>query len=323
MTIRIQRNLALLSLGLFLLKIYAWYVTHSVTILTDALEYTVNVIMGFLGLYSLILSAKPRDENHPYGHGKVQFVTSAIEGALIFISGIVIIYEAVAQFVEAKPLHKLDVGIWLLISTGIINYFFGRYAANQGKLNRSMVLQSAGQHLISDAYATAAISGGALLILLTNWLWLDSLVALVFAVVTIITGYKVMRKSMAGIMDEADEDIIQEVVTFMQQHRKAHWIDLHNLRVIQYGEVLHIDAHITFPWYYTVAQSDEQIHALEDYVTEHFGNNVEFFIHVDGCMNYQCKLCALQNCPQRKDDFVAQITWNLQNVRKDAKHGLS
>jgi cation diffusion facilitator family transporter len=322
MNIRIQRNLAFLSLGLFIFKIYAWYVTHSVTILTDALEYTVNVIMGFLGIYSLILSAKPRDENHPYGHGKVQFVTSAIEGALIFISGLFIIYEAVAQYVEAKPLQKLDVGIWLLLGTGIVNYVFGRYAATKGKQNRSIVLQSAGQHLMSDAYATAAISGGVLVIMFTHWLWMDSLVALVFALVTIITGYKVMRKSMAGIMDEADEELILEVVSFMQQHRKEHWIDLHNLRVIQYGEVLHIDAHITFPWYYTVAQSDEQIHALEDYVTEHFGNKVEFFIHVDGCMTYQCKLCALQNCPHRKNEFEALITWNLQNVRKDAKHGL-
>jgi len=321
MSIWIQRYIAILAVLLFLVKIYAWYLTHSVTILTDALESIVNVIAGFIGLYSVILAAKPRDSNHPYGHGKVQFVTSAVEGALIIIAGLFIIYEAIVRLFETKPLHKLDIGVWLILATGLINFFVGRYAVNQGKKQRSIVVESAGQHLLSDAYSTAGIAVGISILLITKWLWLDSVVAMVFAIIISVTGYKVLRRSMAGIMDEADEKLLKEVIDFLQHNRKDQWVDLHNLRVIQYGEVLHIDTHISLPWYYSVAQAEKEIHGLEDLVKTHFGNKVEFFIHIDGCMPYQCNLCALQGCPERKEAFTKQIEWTLQNVQRDEKHG--
>jgi cation diffusion facilitator family transporter len=320
MSIRIQRYIAILAVLLFLIKIYAWYLTHSVTILTDALESTVNVIAGFIGLYSVILAAKPRDSNHPYGHGKVQFVTSAIEGLLIIIAGLLIIYEAIMQLMVTKPLQKLDIGIWLILVTGLVNFFVGRYAISQGKKQRSVVVESAGQHLMSDAYSTAGIVIGIGMLLITKWLWLDSAIALVFAVIISVTGYRVLRRSMAGIMDEADETLLKEVIDFLQNNRKDQWVDLHNLRVIQYGEVLHIDTHISLPWYYSVAQAEKEIHDLEELVKTHFGNKVEFFIHIDGCLPFQCNLCALQGCPERKEAFIQQVQWNLQNVQRNEKH---
>src|SRR6185312_1752787 len=123
--IRIQRYIAVLSVVLFLGKLCAWYLTHSVTVFTDAMESTVNVVTGFVGLYSVILSAKPRDTNHPYGHGKVEFISSAIEGALIMIAGILIIYEAIHQLLEPKVLQKLDVGLFIIVVTGVLNFLMG------------------------------------------------------------------------------------------------------------------------------------------------------------------------------------------------------
>jgi len=321
MSIRIQRYIALLSLVLFLAKIYAWYLTGSVTVLTDALESIVNVIAGFIGLYSVILAAKPRDTNHPYGHGKVQFVTSAVEGCLIIIAGLFIIYEAIFHLYEPRQLQKLDIGTLVILSTGMINFFAGRYAVSNGKQYRSIVIESAGKHLLSDAYGTVGIAIGVSLIWITKWMLLDSIVALVFAVIIIVTGYKVLRRSMGGIMDEADEALIKEVVGFLQENRRPQWVDLHNLRVIQYGEVLHIDTHLTLPWYYTVLEADTEIHLLEEKVKKHFGNKVEFFIHIDSCMPYQCKLCAMPDCKERKELFQKQVPWNIENVQKDSKHG--
>lgn len=321
MPIRLQRYIAILSVVLFIGKLWAWYLTHSVTILTDALESTANVIAGFIGLYSVILAAKPRDLNHPYGHGKAEFVSSAVEGALIFIAGLMIIYEAVNQLLEPRPLHKLDVGIYITVVTGILNLFVGLYAIKTGKKHRSLIVESAGRHLMTDAYSTFAIVVGLILLLFTGWQWLDSVVALIFAVFIIVTGYKVIRRSLAGIMDEADEKLLKEVITVMQQNRKPQWIDLHNLRVIQYGDVLHIDAHMTLPWYYEVRDAESEIHAVEDLIKVHFGDKVELFIHIDACMPYQCKLCALMKCPVRQEDFKAQQQWTLENVWSDAKHG--
>jgi cation diffusion facilitator family transporter len=321
MPVRLQRYIAFLSVILFIGKLWAWYLTHSVTVLTDALESTVNVIAGFIGLYSIILAAKPRDANHPYGHGKAEFVSSAVEGSLIFIAGLMIIYEAVDQLIDPKLLHKLDVGIYITGAAGVINFLAGIYAEREGKKHRSLIVESAGKHLKSDAYSTFAIIVGLILLLVTGWQWLDSVVALIFSIVILVTGYKLVRRSLAGIMDEADEKILTDVIKTLQQYRKPQWIDLHNLRVIQYGDVLHIDAHMTLPWYYQVRDAEREIHALEELIKEHYANKVEMFIHIDACMPYQCHLCAVPECPVRQEALQAQLPWTLENVLYDAKHG--
>jgi divalent metal cation (Fe/Co/Zn/Cd) transporter len=131
----------------------------------------------------------------------------------------------------------------------------------------------------------------------------------------------VLRRSLAGIMDEADEKLLKNVVEMLQKRRKPQWIDLHNLRVIQYGDVLHVDAHMTLPWYYRVADAEKEINSLENLIKEHFGDQVELFIHIDGCMPYSCRLCAVQNCPVRQHDFEGQVPWTLENVWANKKHG--
>ena len=321
MTIRLQRYIAILSVILFLGKIWAWYITHSVIILTDALESIVNVIAGFIGLYSVILAAKPRDLNHPYGHGKVEFVSAAIEGSLITFAGIAIIYEAVHLLLNPEPIRKLDVGIYITGTAGLINYLVGIYAVKLGKQNRSLTVEAAGNHLNTDAYSTLAMVIGFLLLLFTGWSWLDSVVAIIFALIIIITGYRLVRRSMAGIMDEADERMLAQVIEVLQKNRQPQWIDLHNLRVIQYGDIMHIDAHMTLPWYYEVRQAEQEIHALEKLIQDNFGGKVEMFIHIDACMPYSCKLCALSECNVRQAPFQHQIVWTPANVRVDSKHG--
>lgn len=321
MPVRIQRYIAILSVVLLIIKLWAWSLTHSVAILTDALESTVNVITGFFGLYSVILAAKPRDTNHPFGHGKVEFISAGIEGSLIILSGFFIIYEAIHQLLHSAMPQQLNVGIWLTLGSGAVNFAFGRYAVSEGKKYRSATIESAGRHLLTDAYSTIAIVLGLGLLLLTKWAWLDSAVALCFSLVIIINGYKVLRRSLAGIMDEADETLIRSVIQVMEKHRKPQWIDLHNMRVIQYGDVVHMDAHMTMPWYYRVADAEKEIHEVEDIIRANFGSKVEVFIHTDACMPYSCKLCALDNCPVRQEAFKELLTWNIDNAWADAKHG--
>jgi len=136
--VRIQRYIALLSVVLFIGKMLAWYLTHSVTVLTDALESIVNVIAGFLGLFSITLAAIPRDTNHPYGHGKAEFLSSAVEGTLIIISGLVIIYEATLNLLKPHLPEQLSTGLLLIITCGAINFLAGKYAETKGRKNNSM-----------------------------------------------------------------------------------------------------------------------------------------------------------------------------------------
>jgi cation diffusion facilitator family transporter len=321
--VRIQRYIAFLSVVLFAGKLIAWYLTHSVTVLTDALEGTVNMATGFLGLYAIILASKPRDTNHPYGHGKAEFLSSAVEGTLISVAGVTIVYEAIHRLFTPHELDRLDTGLIIVGVAGVINFLAGTYAEAQGKKNNSLILISAGKHLKTDAYSTVAVLVGLGVIMATanKWPWLDSAIALLFALNIMITGYKVLRRSVSGIMDEMDMKLLAEVIELLQKNRAPQWVDLHNLRVIHYGNMMHVDAHMTLPWYYTVARADEEIHAVEKLINTHFNCKVEVFIHIDGCKPYQCKLCALQNCDVRQEPFYAQMEWTVANMWPDEKHG--
>jgi cation diffusion facilitator family transporter len=317
-----QKIVAVVGVSLFVIKIIAWYLTDSVAILTDALESVVNVTAGFIGLYSLYLSAQPRDANHPYGHGKVEFVSAAIEGTLIAIAGFIIIYEAIRSLRFPHQLAKLDYGIILVAITAVINYAVGYYAIKKGQKNNSLALVASGKHLQSDTYSTIGIIVGLLLILVTNLVWLDSVVALIFAFIIIFTGYKILRGSIAGIMDEADEELLKRVVALLQASRRPNWIDLHNLRIIKYGSTLHIDCHLTVPWYLTVKEGHDEVNEMEKLIDDSFGRSIETFVHTDPCAEFSCKLCTKRDCLVRRQDFEKQLDWTQTNIADNSRHRL-
>lgn len=317
-----QKIVAIVGVALFLIKLIAWYITNSVAILTDALESTINVISGFIGLYSLYLSSLPKDKNHPYGHGKAEFVSAAIEGTLISVAGIVIVYEAINNLKHPHPIGQLDYGIFLVAITALVNYILGFVAVKKGKTNNSLALIASGRHLQSDTYSTLGIIAGLILLSITKIAWLDSIVALIFAAIIMITGYKIIRNSLAGIMDEADEELLKKLVNLLQNSRGENWIDLHNLRIIKYGSTIHVDCHITVPWYLNVNEAHVEIASLEELAKSHFGSSVELFVHTDGCMEFSCKICSKSDCPVRKHDFVRKINWTVENISSNNKHSL-
>jgi cation diffusion facilitator family transporter len=321
--IRVQYYIVGVAILLLVLKMIAWYLTGSIAVLTDALESIVNLISGFVGLYSLKFSAKPRDSNHPYGHGKVEFISAGIEGTLITIAGFYIIYEAALSFLYPDPLERLDIGILLIGISGAFNYIFGWWAYNTGKKNDSLALQASGKHLQTDTYTTIGIILGLGLILFTDILWLDGAVAILFAVIIMRTGFKILRKAVAGIMDETDEELLEELISFLQQNREPKWIDLHNLRIIKYGRILHVDCHLTLPWYLTVKEAHAELDKIEALITDKFGDRIEIFIHTDYCMKFSCRICQVQNCDVRQHPFEEEISWSIENVASDGKHKLN
>jgi cation diffusion facilitator family transporter len=321
--LRVQKWVAVVSVLLLALKLLAYYSTHSVSILTDALESIVNVAAGFIGLYSLYIAAKPRDWDHPYGHGKAEFLSSAIEGTLIGSAGAIILYKAIQHLITPAEIHKLDFGIWLVSATAIVNFVLGYYCLVTGKKNNSLALTASGKHLQSDTLSTAGIVIGLLLLRITGQKWIDSAVAIVFAVYIMFTGYKILRHSIAGIMDEADEKLLNRMVTLLNNNRRENWVDLHNLRVIKYGSVLHLDSHLTVPWYLNVHEAHIEIDALGELVRKEFGESLEMFVHSDGCMPFSCKICTKQDCKERKNNFEQKVEWTLENISRNKKHGLN
>ncbi|HMU72584.1 MAG TPA: cation diffusion facilitator family transporter, partial [Ferruginibacter sp.] len=301
--LKIQKRIAALSVLLFLVKAVAWYLTGSVAILTDAFESIVNVVAGFIGVYSLYVSAKPIDRDHPYGHGKAEFISAAIEGTMISIAGVIIIYEAVNNLLHPHELKKLDYGIILTAATALINYAAGYFCVRIGKKNNSLALISSGKHLQSDTWTTLGIVCGLILMLVTKLAWIDSVVAILFALFIIYTGYTILRSSVAGIMDEADMALQEKLVQTLNANRRPNWIDLHNLRIIKYGSRLHLDCHLTVPWYLNVHEAHREIDALSNLVKNEFGESVELFVHSDGCLDFSCRICTLADCTVRKHAF--------------------
>ena len=318
--LRLQRWIAIASAFLLIVKFTAYYITHSVAILTDALESIVNVVAGFIGLYSLYVSAKPRDEDHPYGHGKAEFVSAAVEGTLIFSAGGIIIYNAIRNLFLPQVLQKIDLGIYLVGATAIINWILGFFSLQQGKKNNSLALIASGKHLQTDTYSTLGIIVGLILISITGRTWIDSAVAIGFGFFIIYTGYKIIRGSLAGIMDEADMVLLKRMVSILNANRRDAWVDLHNLRVIKYGNILHVDCHLTVPWYFNINQAHEEIDVLAGFIRKDFGESLELFVHSDGCEYFQCPICDKKACPVRQHPFEKEIIWTVDNILQNQKH---
>jgi cation diffusion facilitator family transporter len=320
--IRMQQWVVVVSLVLFMAKLAAWFLTHSVAILTDALESIVNILAAFIGLYSLQVAARPRDEDHPYGHGKAEYISAAVEGILITLAGLLIIYKAVQNIFYPKPVHELDWGILLVAITAIVNYFLGEICERTGKKNNSMALTASGKHLKSDTFTTAGIVVGLVLLYFTHAVWIDSAVALLFALVIIFTGFRILRSSAEGIMDKADQLLLTQVIAALEEGRRENWVDLHNLRILKYGNILHLDCHLTVPWYLNVHEAHTEIDHLGNIVKEKFGESVELFVHTDGCLDFSCSVCSKKDCTVRKQEMKQRITWNLKNVLSNKKHGV-
>jgi len=319
----VQQWITALSVILFAAKIIAYYFTNSLAILSDALESIVNVLAGFIGLYSLYIAAKPKDIGHPYGHGKAEFISAATEGGLIVASGVLILYEAITNLIHSKPLEKLDAGLWVVAATAVINFIAGLICINIGKRNNSLALHSSGKHLIVDTYSTLTIIAALIIILFTKFFLLDKIVACVLSVVIIFNGYSIIRKSIAGIMDEADMKLLERMLKVLNENRRPDWIDIHNLRIIKYGNVLHIDCHLTVPFYLNVLEAHDEVDILKQKIIAEFGESIEMFVHTDGSYPVSCALQYNKNGKTNQPEFEQLKEWTLENVMKNERHGVA
>jgi cation diffusion facilitator family transporter len=319
-SIAFQKWIAAVGIILFIGKIIAWKMTNSDSVFSDAMESIVNIISAFLGLYALYLGGKPRDENHPYGHGKVEFVTSAIEGSLISIAGVMIIYEGTNSLISGKILNKIDWGIWIIAATAIANYVLGYISIQKGKAENSIVLISSGKHLQSDTFSTLGVVVSLVLVYFTNLVWIDSIVALGLGFYIITIGYKIIRQSLSGIMDEADPEMLGRLADFLNQNRKPEWIDVHNMKIQQFGSKLHIDAHITLPWYFELRTAHNEMEEMIKLIAENTERTVEFNFHMDDCKPTSCPICDIADCPVRQHILVKKVEWTGENISQPDKH---
>jgi len=290
---------------------------------SDALESIMNIVASLFALYSIYIASKPKDLNHPYGHGKIEFFALGFEGALILVTGIWILYKSIGSFFIHTSLQEALPGALLVGTTGLINLTLGLYLIKKSKSLKSITLYAEGKHILSDTISGFGIVLGLIIIYFTSYYIVDSVISLVLGLWMLINGYSLIRRSVAGLMDEADEIRVKEIVRVLERNRYDNWVDIHNLRAQTYGENIHIDAHITLPYYFDLREMGNEIQTLKLLVNKALNTEVELFLQADPCDPECCSYCRKLNCPVRSEPKTRDIIWNYERLVLNQKHYLT
>ena len=321
-----QKVIAIVGVSLLALKFFAYYLTGSVAILTDALESIVNVIAAFVGLFALYISAQPADKSHPFGHGKVEIISASVEATMIMVAGAMIIYESIQSFVNPGEISDLDIGLVLVAFAALVNFLVGRIAIRKGEKNRSPALVASGRHLCSDTISSVGILIGLFVVYIAMALgydarWLDSSIAIVFGVIILVTGLKVMKECMDDIMDKADEEVLEVITDALNEYRHDDWIDVYNLRMIKHGPRIYVEMHGVFPKRMTVQDIADEVGELEEAISARYGDAVEISVNPVPCCEYNCRCCC-RNCFDRGEEFEKKVLWTSQMLCCSKPHAV-
>jgi cation diffusion facilitator family transporter len=313
----LKRKTAVLSLvvgiSMFFAKIGAYVLTGSAAIFSDAAESIVHILATGMALFSIILSNKPADESHPYGHNKVEYFSAGIEGLLIFSAAIIIIYSAVSDIIKGPELQKLDTGVIIIFIAGLINMLLGFYLIRIGKKTNSITLIADGKHVLTDSYTSAGVIIGVLLVIFTGYKLLDPIFAIAVALNIIFTGYKLIRESVGGLMNETNQEVMKQIVDVLTRHKKEYWIDIHELRYWQSGDRIFLDFHLILPYYFTIQQSHAEENEIEKIIRDEFEGS-QLKIHFDYCVSDLCKFCGYADCQVRAYPKSKDFKWDVDKL---------
>ncbi|MDZ7584628.1 MAG: cation diffusion facilitator family transporter [Thiobacillus sp.] len=240
------------ALATILLKGWAWWITGSVGLLSDALESFVNLAGAIMALAMLTLAAMPADDNHAHGHGKAEYFSSAFEGFLIIIAAVAISYAAIDRLLNPQPIEAVGIGLAVSVVASVINLATSRILMAVGKKHKSITLEADAHHLLTDVWTSAGVIVGVGLVWLTGWLWLDPVIALLVALNIVWTGWQLLHRSATGLMDVSiPEEELRAIESVLDSYRRQ-GLDFHALRTRQAGTRAFISLHVLVPGKWTV-----------------------------------------------------------------------
>lgn len=251
------------ALATILLKGVAWWLTGSVGLLSDALESFVNLAGALMALAMLSLAATPADDNHAHGHGKAEYFSSAFEGLLILIAAVSIGYAAVGRLLHPQGLEDVGIGLAVSVVASVINLATARILLGVGRQHNSITLEADAHHLMTDVWTSAGVIIGVALVWATGWLWLDPAIALVVAVNIVWTGWQLLRRSAAGLMDvSVPEETRRSIETVLDRYRRE-GLEFHALRTRQAGARAFATIHVMVPGQWTVQKGHDYSERIE------------------------------------------------------------
>lgn len=309
---------AWISLGvgitLFIIKFYAYRLTGSQAILSDALEGIVNIISAIISLSVVAISSKPADRDHPYGHGKAEFFAAGFEGGAILFAGVLILLDSVRSWYDGNLLRELDFGLVLIGGAGIANGLLGYYLKKVGKRQQSAALEASGKHVWSDFITSLGVIIGLLIVKLTGVVWLDSLVAFLVGGHLALTGFRLFVKSGSELMDTQDMGLIERLGEIFGRVVFPGMIRIHHTRVMRSGRYHHVDLHLVVPEFWSVERAHDESNRFEEEVMSEYPMEGELHFHLDPCRKAYCEVCDLESCTIRQKPFRKRIPFSFEEL---------
>ena len=311
---RIIRNIpkpeataAMVSLGvgiaLLAIKFTAYFITKSTAIYSDAVESIANVLGSSVALYALVVAHRPADKDHPWGHGKVEFLSAGFEGGLILLAAVFIVIRTLDALWTGEMLREqaLDAGLWLIVLAAVVNGVVGIMLLRTGQKRGSMTLEADGRHLLSDVITSVAVLIALVIVKFTGWTYLDPITALLVGGYIGWMGIRLIRKAASGLMDEQDVEHDSRVRQIIEPHVGITGIapricGYHNLRHRRNGRYLWVDFHVNVPGRTTLKDAHAIASAIEHEIEQAF-DEADATAHVEDCQNADCPVCAATSLP--------------------------
>jgi cation diffusion facilitator family transporter len=300
--------------ALLAVKYFAYVHTGSAAVLSDALESIVNIVAAAFAIASLVFASRPADRGHPYGHGKIEYMSAVFEGGLIAFAALMILWYAVRDLVIGPAVQEIDLGLTVTAGAGAANAALGGFLIRTGRRMHSITLVADGQHVLSDFKTSLGVVIGLLLVRVTGWAWLDPLAAIVVGANLAWTGVRLVRQAAGGLLDEEDPALLGRVVAACDAERRPGIIRIHRLRAIRSGRRTHADIHVIVPEYWTVEEGHEAIDAFERRVLAAARVEGDIALHADPCHRALCAACDVTDCPVRREPFAGRPPFTVEEA---------
>jgi len=272
-----------LAIGFLMLltKCYAYYLTGSSAIFSDAAESVVHIFAVGFAAYSMWLSHKPADRDHPYGHDRITFFSAGFEGALIMIAALFILYHAVEKIIFGVTLENLDWGMLFISGATILNGWLGLFLIKRGKRYHSIVLEADGKHILTDCVTSSGVVLALILTRITGWLYFDPLIAALIGVNILWTGFKLLHQAFNGLMDRTDSSLERKIKEVLNEATSRYDVKYHQLRYRDAGNRLLIEVHLLFPNTFSLLQAHELATCIELDIEMAFAKPTELVTHLE------------------------------------------
>ena len=297
------------------LKFWAFHRTGSMAIYSDMLESFVNIVTASVGIAVIGFASQPVDEDHPYGHGKIEYVSAAFEGGLISFAGILAITDAVQAQFHHSAIKNLSSGLWIIGACAALTLIAGLLLKVVGKTYSSPVLEASGVHLLADFSTTIGAMVSIALVKWTGIAWLDRVIAIIIGLMMLYAGARLVRQSASGLLDAEDKKLLERLAEVFEKFSGDGIIQIHHARIIRAGWFHHIDAHVVVPEFWSINQAHARLNQFEAAVFGTYEYEGEANFHLDPCQRKYCSVCDYPECPVRRENFVRRLPVVLEHLR--------